>query len=101
GPDNPSADAAQFVSLVNSARAKHGAPPLSVDGELASLARAWAQQMADGVCGTKADGSPAHICHANNLSAGVSADWEKIGENVGYGPDVGSVMDAFMASSKH
>src|SRR5690606_13750171 len=41
------------------------------------------------------------ICHAGSLGSGVTADWEKLGENVGYGPNVDAVMNAFIASSRH
>lgn len=101
GPENPGGDEARFVELVNAARKRGGAAPLKVDPQLTALARSWAEQMAYGACGTKPDGSPANICHAGSLSAGVSADWEKLGENVGYGPNVDAVMNAFIGSSKH
>lgn len=101
GPENPGSDEARFVQLVNAARARGGVPPLKVDGQLTGLARNWAQQMAYGACGTKPDGSPANICHAGSLGSGVTADWEKLGENVGYGPNVDAVMNAFIASSRH
>lgn len=52
--------------------------------------------MRDGVCG---EGS--FICHASPISAGVTHPWAKLGENVGTGPDVGSIMDAFVASPGH
>lgn len=90
-PADPSADEAQFVALLNRTRARGGLPPLTVDGELTALARAWAQHQAD-------DG---HISHANPISAGVTADWLKLGENVGTGGNVQVVMDAFIASPGH
>ena len=52
--------------------------------------------MRDGSCG--ADN---YICHASPISAGVTHPWAKLGENVGTGPDVGSVMSAFIASPGH
>ena len=85
-----------FVARVNSTRASVGLPPLAVDAQLTSLARSWAVQMRDGVCG---EGN--HICHASSLSAGVTHSWQKLGENVGTGPSVGDVMPAFIASPGH
>src|SRR5688572_18958893 len=75
-PDNPAADEAQFVAMVNQTRASVGAAQLSVNGQLTALARQHAQVMAD--AGT--------IFHANPISAGVTAQWIKLGENVGTGP---------------
>lgn len=92
---SPSEESA-FVAGVNQARAAVGLPALTVDSELISLARGWTNQMKDGVCG-----EDKHICHANPISAGLSQDWAKLGENVGTGPDVNSVMDAFIASPGH
>jgi Cysteine-rich secretory protein family len=90
-PENPAADEAQFVAQLNATRAKGGLAPLTVDPELQDLARGWAQQMADA----------GHISHANPISAGVTADWRKLGENVGTGGNVTVVMNAFIASPGH
>ena len=90
-PEDPAADEAQFVSLLNTTRAKAGLAPLTVDPELRSLSRGWAQHMADA----------GHISHASPISAGVTADWLKLGENVGTGGNVTVVMNAFIASPGH
>jgi hypothetical protein len=89
--ENPAADEAQFVSLLNSTRAAHGLPPLEVDGELTGLARDWAAHQAE----------VGKISHASPISAGVTADWVKLGENVGTGGSVKPIMDAFIASAPH
>ena len=91
GGDNPGGDEAQFVALVNQARANVGVAPLAVDGQLTALARQHAQTMAD--AGT--------IFHANPISAGVTAPWVKLGENVGTGPSAPPIMSAFINSPKH
>ena len=91
GSDNPAGDEAQFVALVNQARANVGVAPLAVDGQLIALARQHAQTMAN--AGT--------IFHANPISAGVTAPWVKLGENVGTGPSAPPVMTAFINSPKH
>jgi uncharacterized protein YkwD len=95
-PDNPAADEARFVSLLNQTRARGGLPPLTVDNRLTPLARDWAEHMANGGC---ADGR--RICHADPISAGLDAPWVKLGENVGVGPSVDAVMDAFIKSAGH
>lgn len=92
---SPSEESA-FVAGVNQARAAAGLPALQVDNELISLARGWTNQMKNGVCG-----EDKYICHASPISAGLTQDWAKLGENVGTGPDVDSVMDAFIASPGH
>lgn len=89
-------DEASFVSQVNQARASKGLPALTVDTQLISLARGWSNKMNSGVCG-----AGNNICHASPISAGVTHTWAKLGENVGTGPDVNSVMDAFIASPGH
>jgi hypothetical protein len=91
GPDDPAADEARFVALVNDARARAGIAPLTVDPELTALARDWSAQMA----------AAGGISHAPRISAGITQDWQKVGENVGRGPAVDPIMDAFIASPKH
>jgi hypothetical protein len=81
---------AGFVSSLNAVRQGQGLPPLEVSAELTAKARAWSQVMADS----------GHIFHSN-LSDGISSPWSRLGENVGVGPNVGSVHDAFVASPAH
>lgn len=90
-PGNPAADEAEFVALINQARANAGRAPLQPNGQLSSLARSHAQAMAN----------QGRIFHANPISAGVTANWLKLGENVGTGPSVAPVMTAFMNSPSH
>jgi hypothetical protein len=82
---------AQFVAQINSIRASNGLAPLAVYGELHSVARSWTDQMVD------AGG----ISHNPNLAGDVSANWTKLGENVGVGSSVSSLMQAFVASPAH
>lgn len=89
-------DEATFINLINQVRAGQGLPPLIQNGELTSLARSWSQAQRDGVC----PGND-YICHANPLDSGVTQSWAKLGENVGTGPNVNDVMDAFIASPGH
>ena len=79
-----------FVGSANSVRAGQGLAPLEWDGGLAGKASGWAQTMADA-------GSIFH----SNLADGVSADWYRLGENVGKGPDTGSIAQALINSPGH
>ncbi len=85
-----------FVTQVNEVRARAGVAPLTVDPQLRSLARGWTAEMHAGNCG-----GGAYICHASPISSGVTHEWAKLGENVGTGPDVTSVTDAFVQSPGH
>jgi hypothetical protein len=84
-------DEAAFVAALNDVRIANGLPPFTVDPELADLARAHAQEMADA----------GDIFHANPISAGYTGEWAKLGENVGVGANVEVLMDAFVASPGH
>jgi hypothetical protein len=65
--------------------------PLQVDGELTAAAQSWAQHMA----------ATNTLAHAPDITSGISQNWLKVGENVGVGPDVGTIMAAFVGSAKH
>src|SRR3954469_1809827 len=80
-----------FVAQVNALRATRGLAPLQIDGELSGVAQRWADKMA-------ASGG---ISHNPSLASQVSAPWVKLGENVGVGPDVDSLMRAFINSPAH
>ena len=41
------------------------------------------------------------LFHNPNLAGETIGDWRRVGENVGYGPDVLSVHTALMASQHH
>jgi len=96
GRDTPDAaatpgDEATFVDALNEVRIESGLLPFTVNTELAVLARAHAQAMADA----------GEIFHADPLSAGYRGPWSKIGENVGVGASVSVLVDAFLASPGH
>jgi hypothetical protein len=79
-----------FVAQINALRATKGLAPLAVDAGLTGKARAWAQTMAD-----------KNMIWHSVLSAGVTANWEKLGENVGMGSSVDSLQIAFVNSPHH
>ena len=87
--DGPS-DEASFVAQINGLRVTKGLPALSVDAGLTGKARAWAQTMAD----------KNTIWHSV-LTDGITADWQKLGENVGMGASVDSLNTAFVNSPHH
>ena len=64
---------------------------MRIDGELASIARSWSFTMADA----------GEIFHRSDLRAGVSSLWLALGENVGVGPGVEDLMNAFVSSPGH
>ncbi len=89
---SPSPDIeSQFVSRINSLRSSKGLGTLRVDGELLGVARRWTERMVEA----------GQISHNPSLSSQVSGNWTKLGENVGVGPDVDSLMQAFIDSPAH
>ncbi|MGN6243370.1 MAG: CAP domain-containing protein [Motilibacteraceae bacterium] len=78
------------LSQVNASRAAAGLRPLSLAGDLSSVAYAWSQHLA-------ASGT---LGHNPNLTGQVD-DWQVVGENVGYGPTVTDIETAFMNSPRH
>lgn len=87
----PTAAEQAFVVAINGLRADRDLAPLRVDAELSAIARRWAGQMAN------AGG----ISHNAGFSGQVTANWHKLGENVGRGPDVEDLMRAFVESPSH
>jgi len=87
----PADDAGASVGLVNQARADRGLPALTPDPELQAVANRQANRMAES----------AAIFHTANLGDQISWGWWGWAENVGYGPSVGWIHDAFMNSASH
>lgn len=81
----------QFITAVNSLRSSQGLAAFIVDSETRTVAMGWTEKMA-------AAGS---ISHNPNLAKEITASWRKLGENVGTGPDVASVEEAFENSPGH
>ena len=88
---DPNVLEAQFISGVNALRTSQGLAPFIIDPEIRPVAMGWTEKMA-------AAGS---ISHNPNLAKEITASWRKLGENVGTGPDVASVEDAFENSPGH
>ncbi len=84
------ADEAEMLDLINGARAREGLPALVPSPELQGAAEAQTdRQIAAG-----------ELFHTPDL-ASVATDWQALGENVGFGPNMVRLHDAFMASSGH
>ncbi len=83
-------DEAAFVAKINDLRVSKGLPALQVNDNLVAKARAWAATMA----------AAGRIWHST-LSDGITADWQKLGENVGMGGSVDGLHAAFVASPHH
>ena len=84
-------DEAAFVDAINQIRTDLGLAELQTHTELADIAREHAMAMADA----------GEIFHADPISAGLTAEWIKLGENVGVGAGVQVLVDAFVASPGH
>ena len=82
---------AQFLAKINNLRASKGLGALAIDGQLTSIARNWTAHMA----------SAGAISHNPNLATQVTENWQKLGENVGEGPDVDTLFQAFVNSPHH
>ncbi len=80
----------KFVSLINQERAKTGRRALSVASDLVANARAHSARMAD----------KGEIFHNSSLSKQIR-NWYVLGENVGVGPTVEALHQAFMDSPHH
>ena len=83
--------AGSFVSKINSSRAAAGLAPVESYWDLSDNARSHSNLMAD----------RGELFHSSNLGS-VTTGWERLGENVGVGPDdVSAMHTAFMSSSAH
>ena len=87
----PADDASYSVALLNETRWAHGLPELTPDRELQILANRQANRMAEA----------GYIFHTSDLGGRLSWGWWAWSENVGYGPSVEWVHDAFMNSDYH
>lgn len=79
-----------FLDLLNQRRGSAGLPALSVAGDLTEVARRHSARMADAV-----------DLHHNAALTNEVSGWQKVGENVGRGPSVQVIHDAFVASPSH
>jgi uncharacterized protein YkwD len=78
------------TSKINSARASRGLPRLTTRSDLVAVARGQAQRMA-----------ARNVLYHNPSLAQQVRNFRWVGENVGYGPSVALVHNAFMGSPGH
>jgi uncharacterized protein YkwD len=82
----------ELRTYVNEARDKRGARELGMRKFLVRAARRHSRQMA----------SSGQLVHSTDLASYVgSRSWSIIGENIGYGPSMDVLHDAFMDSPPH
>jgi hypothetical protein len=79
-----------FVNKVNAARQAKGKAKVEVYWDLTDDARSHSRKMAE----------RQELFHTPNLGS-VTTDWKALAENVGVGPSVDLIFDAFMNSSGH
>jgi uncharacterized protein YkwD len=89
-PAGATSTEASVTRKINAARAARGVHTLRVRSDLVAVARGQARRMA----------SRNRLYHNPNLSREVR-NYRWAGENVGYGPSVAAVHNAFMASPGH
>lgn len=82
---------ADFVERINGLRSSLGLGPLTPDPDLAATSLAWAEHLA----------AIGRLDHDPDLAAYLPTGATKIGENVGFGPDVHALFSAFVASPSH
>lgn len=84
--------AAAFLHAVNEVREAAGAPRLHADDDLATLGHGWAVTLAE----------EGRLRHSSLIHAVVDDPaWTAAGENVGYGPSVAVLVEAFVESPSH
>ncbi len=81
----------QLTDLINRDRRAAGRSSLATELQLTRVARDWSQTMADA----------RSLSHRPDLAGQISGDWQLLGENVGVGPSLSRLHDAFMASPGH
>ena len=84
-------DEMAFVQKLNELRAAHGLAALGTKGELFDVARRWSGRMA----------AAGGISHNPDVAAQAPSNWARLGENVGIGPSVQTLHEAFIASPLH
>ena len=84
------AESSSYLSDLNAERVAHGLRPLTMRADLNAVAQGWANHMA-----------AANLLSHNPALTTQVANWQTVGENVGEGPDVGSLDTAFWNSPAH
>ena len=80
----------QVLNELNADRSAQKLRTLPTQADAQRKAQAWADKLAR-----------ENKLYHSKLSDGISTKWCSLGENVGYGPSVPAIQDAYMASSGH
>ena len=83
-------ESSAYFSDLNAERVAHGLRPLTMRADLNDVAQGWSNHMA-----------AADLLSHNPALTTQVANWQTVGENVGEGPDVGSLATAFWNSPAH
>ena len=83
--------AEQFIADINALRAQVGVGALSESSALDSIAAGWTVHLE----------SVGTLSHNPNLAASAPSNWRVLGENVGAGPNVADLQQAFTNSPEH
>lgn len=75
---------------LNVDRNAYGLRSLSIQEDAQRKAQAWAERLAR-----------ENRLYHSDLASGIRVRWCELGENVGYGPRVAAIQDAYMASPGH
>ena len=79
------------ASMLNQFRAERGLPSLVVTPDLTKEAQDWVAGLVEGN----------RLGHDPALGSNSRTDWERLGENVGRGPDLAMIMEGFKGSPSH
>lgn len=80
----------QVLNELNADRAAYKLRTLGTQADAQAKAQAWAEKLAR-----------ENTLYHSTLSDGIRVKWCSLGENVGYGPNVPAIEDAYMNSSGH
>ena len=84
-------DELSFATQLNDLRAGLGLPALAMEVRLVEISRAWSGQMA----------AANSLSHNPNLASQAPSNWQRLGENVGFGGSVDSIHRALVNSPGH
>lgn len=90
-PAASAAPADDWLAQINQVRSSRGVAPLTIDPQASQVAEAWTDRMAGS--GT--------LAHNPSYASQITTQWRSVGENVGYGGSITTVMNAFVGSSGH
>ncbi len=85
-----SPDQDEVRNVMNRDRSAYGLGQLSAQADAQAKAQAWAEKLAR-----------ENTIYHSNLTDGIRVRWCSLGENVGYGPSIGTIQTGYMNSAGH